>query len=328
MAKRIVKRFMPSWGDRARRLAGSIRRFRPDIVHSLEMQHAGYLALAARNHLDGRFPAWIYSCWGNDIFYFGSQPEHEGLIREVLTACDYAIADCQRDVRLLREFGFEGEVLGVFPVAGGYDIQHMQQLRQPPPVSSRRVIALKGYHDDDWAGRALVALQALHMCADSLREYEVVVYSASPNVRYAAEYVSRVTGLRFTVLPYCPHDQIVKQLGHARIAIGVSVTDGTPNAMLEAMVMGAFPVQSDTISTAEWISQGVNGLLVPPEDPEAIAAAMRRALFDDALVDRAAEINRRMTAERIDRLVIQPQVIAMYGKVAAHSRLKRGVVRA
>ena len=93
--------------------------------------------------------------------------------------------------------------------------------------------------------------------------------------------------------------------------------------MLEAMVMGAFPIQSDTVSTAEWITHGDNGLLVPAEDPVAIAAAIRRALSDYALVDRAAEINARITSERIDRTVIQPQVIAVYEKVAAQARMKK-----
>jgi len=64
-------------------------------------------------------------------------------------------------------------------------------------------------------------------------------------------------------------------------------------------------------------------LLVPPEDPVAIAAAIRRALSDDALVDRAAEINARITSERIDRTVIQPQVIAMYEKVVARAGMTK-----
>ena len=306
--------------NRSARLARTIRRLRPHIVHSLEMQHAGYLTLESRKRLAGcSFPAWIYSSWGSDIFYFGRRLEHNKRIKDTLAACDYYIADCQRDTRLVRKFGFKGEIVGVFPGGGGFDIGQMQQFRQPLPVSSRKVVALKGYHDDNFAGRALVALQSLHECADSLAGYEVVIYSASPNVRYAAEYVSKLTGLYFTVLPHGQHDEIVKVMGRARIAIGINVTDGTPNTMLEAMVMGTFPIQSDTISTAEWIAHGENGLLVPAENPKVIAAAIRRALSDDTLVDRAAEINERMTAERIDRSVLQPQVIAMYEKIVAHT---------
>ena len=296
-----------------------IQRLQPDIVHSIEMQHAAYLTLEARNYLDdSEFPPWIYSCWGNDIFFFGRQPEHEGRIRAVLTACDYCITDCQRDASLAKEFCFQGEHLGVFPGPGGFDIEHMQQFRQPSSTSSRRVIVLKGYHNP--AGRALVALQALQICADVLAGYEVVIYSAEPNVRYAAEYVARSTGLQITIFPRSPHDEMLKLMGRSRIALAVNVTDGTPNAMLEAMVMGALPIQSDTISTAEWITHGENGLLVPPEDPEAIATAIRRALEDDALVDRAAEINAQITAERIDLSVIKPRVIAMYKKVAAQGK--------
>jgi len=291
------------------------------------MQYGGYLALESRERLMGRpFPPWVHSSWGSDIFYFGQLPEHEGRVREVLAACDYYITDCHRDTRLARQFGFMGDVLGVFPVAGGYDLERMRRFRQPAPVSSRKVIALKGYHDDNvngFGGRALIALQALHDCADSLAGHEVMIYSADPSVQIAADHISRITGLRLTVLPHAPHIEIVRLMGRSRIAIGVGVTDGTPNAMLEAMAMGAFPIQSDTISTAEWITDGENGLLIPPEDSQAIANAIRRALSDDALVDRAAKINAQITAERIDRSVTQPQVIAMYEKVAAQASVKR-----
>jgi hypothetical protein len=321
LAKRIAKRFMPSWNNRAWRLARTIRKIRPDIVHSFYTQLSGYLTLDARTHFDSDFPIWIHSSWGQDFFFIGQKPGHKERTQAVLAACDYFIADCQRDVRLAEEFGFKKEVLGVFPAPGGYGIQRMQKFRDPSPVSSRKVIALKGYHNDEWTGRALVALQAMHMCADSLVGYEVVIYQADTNVQYAAEYLARITGLSISILPPSPHDELLRLIGRARIAIGVCVSDGTPNAMLEAMVMGAFPIQSDTISTAEWINNGENGLLVPPEEPEAIAAAMRRALFDDALVDRAAEINERITAERIDRAVIQPQVIALYEKVGMQRKL-------
>jgi glycosyltransferase involved in cell wall biosynthesis len=106
------------------------------------------------------------------------------------------------------------------------------------------------------------------------------------------------------------------------LAIGLAITDGTPNSMLEAMIMGAFPIQSDTVSTGEWIKQGRNGFLVPPEDPEVVAGAIKHALSDDELVDRAARINRRVT-RRIDRQVIQPRVIEIYKHVAREGPARR-----
>jgi glycosyltransferase involved in cell wall biosynthesis len=87
--------------------------------------------------------------------------------------------------------------------------------------------------------------------------------------------------------------------------------------MLEAMTMGAFPVQSDTQSTSEWITDGVNGLLVNAADPSSIAAAIRQALRDDALVDKAAEFNVRLIEKRLDLSVVKPRVIDMYTRAAS-----------
>ena len=87
--------------------------------------------------------------------------------------------------------------------------------------------------------------------------------------------------------------------------------------------MGAFPIQSCTSCADEWIEDGKTGLIVPPEDAEIVAVAIRRAVSDDTLVDYAAEQNAQLAAERLDHSVIQPQVIAMYEKVVAQARQKR-----
>ncbi len=299
------------------RLARVIASLEPDVVHSLEMQHAGYLTLESRRLLGARrFPPWIYSCWGSDIAYFGTDPGHEPRIRAVLEACDYLITDCERDARLARNFGFAGEHLGVFPGPGGFDLEHMRRLRRPTPVSERHLIMLKGAHDGGWVGRGLVPLEALRRLAPALAGYEVVIHSADANVRAAAADVSRVTGLACRILPQSPHDTLVELYGRARLAISVNVSDGTSNSMLEAMVMGALPIQSDAGGAREWIRDGENGLLVSPEDPDAVEAAIRRAVTEDALVERAAEVNERLTSERISRDLVTPRIVQAYARVA------------
>jgi len=310
--------------DQGARLARTIRDLQPDIVHSLEMQRAGYLTLEAREELGpGAFPPWIYSSWGNDIYLFGRRPEHEARVRNVLRSCDFLIADCERDIALSRQLGFRGRELGVFPTAGGYDISRMQEGRRNRPAE-RRLVMIKGYQSDTWGGRALVALQALSLCAKTLAGYRVIVYSASPEseVGSSAREIAQATGLNISVLPSRPHHELLKLFGQARVAVGLSVSDGTPNTMLEAMVMGAFPVQSDTVSTGEWIVNGRNGLLVPPEDPAAIADAIRRAVTDDLLVNQAADFNDRMTRSRVDMSIVKPRVIEAYRQVATWQRFR------
>ncbi len=103
-------------------------------------------------------------------------------------------------------------------------------------------------------------------------------------------------------------------------SIGVNATDGVPNAMLEAMTMGSFPIQSDTESTSEWITQGENGLLVEPGNTREIADAVTRAITDDALVNQASLLNHRLVRERLDMSVVLPKVVDMYTRVAARRK--------
>jgi len=295
---------------RAQRLARWTDKLKPDIIHSLEMQHAGYLALAARERLGGRFPTWIVTNWGADIFLFGRLPEHVEKIKVVLSACDYYDCECHRDVELAPTFGFKGEVLPVLPNTGGFDIERMHQFRQPGATSARRLIVLKGYQG--WAGRALVGLRAIELSAAVLKGYRVVVYLAGEDVRIAAELVSHSTGIPIEIIPHSSHENMLRLHGRARVSIGLSIGDAASTSMLEAMVMGSFPIQSCTACADEWIEDGKTGLIVPPEDPELIAAAIRRALTDDDLVDQAAELNARTAREELEYSIIKPQVVKMY----------------
>ena len=79
--------------------------------------------------------------------------------------------------------------------------------------------------------------------------------------------------------------------------------------------MGSFPIQSWTACADEWIEDGKTGLLVPPEDPDVVEKAIRRALTDDELVNRAAEENWRTAIERLDASKLKEKVINFYGEV-------------
>lgn len=309
----FICQHLPALRDRARMLAKTIQKIQPDIVHSIEMQHAGYLTDESLGRFRGCFPQWAYSCWGNDIYYFGRLKEHESRIRSVLNHCDYFTADCHRDSRLVREWGFKGTDLGYFPGPGGFHLKAMRSLRATGPVAARRAIAVKGY--DHWGGRALKVLEAVHRCCDVLKNYEIVVYSAPPHVCSVVHHIAAVTDLNISVLPTSPHSELMKLMGRSRVSVGNSVTDGTPNSMLEAMTLGALPIQSDTVSTAEWINQGQNGFLVEPENVGSIEKAIRAAIEDDMLVEHAAELNLEIVKRRIAWSVVQPRVIAMYERV-------------
>jgi glycosyltransferase involved in cell wall biosynthesis len=291
-----------------------IRKVQPDIIHSLEFQHAGYLTLKVKNQYTGKFPTWITTNWGSDIYLFGRLAKHEVKIREVLAECDFYSCECHRDVKLAREFGFTGQVLPVFPNAGGFDFSNIEKLQQPGPASARRKIMLKGYQG--WAGRALVGLRALERCLDVLEEYEIVIHSAKcDEVMIATELFTKKTGIKVTIVdPGQPHQEILRLHGQSRISIGLSISDGISTSFLEALVMGSFPIQSFTACADEWIEDGKTGILVHPDDPDNVEKAIRRALTEDFLIDKAAELNYETARNRLDQSSLKIKVINLYKK--------------
>lgn len=306
-------------GYRAFQLKWLIRRLKPDIVHSMEIQHAAYLTWEAKKMMKEKFPPWIVTNWGSDIYLYGRLAEHEPKIRAVLSSCDYYSCECKRDVCLAKVYGFKGVVLPVFPNAGGFDLNNVARFRQQVPVSRRRLILLKGYQH--WAGRALVGLRALERCADLLEGYDLAIYSASPDMKIAAELFSVSTRIRTRIISNrSEHNEILRLHGSARISLGLSISDAISTSLLEAMVMGAFPIQSWTACADEWVTDGISGMLVPPEDPDVVELAIRRALTDDDLVDQAAILNWQVAQKRLDHHVVKQHTIDLYTTVAKQGK--------
>ena len=317
MTIRSAIRYKWRWRKELRRRVSSltalINELRPDIVHSLEIQHAGYITQLVKKNMPQGFPLWIVTNWGADIHYFGNMPEHAAKIRSVLESCDYYSCETKRDVQLARDFGFKGEILPVLPNTGGFDLAKIDSLKKSGLTSDRRVILLKG--PQGWVYRGLVGLRALVLCADVLKGYTIAIYLAAPEVRDAAIALSKETGIPVEIIPYCSHEEMLRWHSRARISIGLAMSDGISTSFLEAIVMGSFPIQSNTGGAGDWIVDGQTGILVPPEDTAAIATAVRRVLTDDELVDLAAVANEKTVRERLDYEHVRSQVMAMYQTV-------------
>lgn len=309
----LVKKFVPDYRDF--QLRWLIARIKPDIVHSLEFQHAGYLVLTAKQSCGDRFPVWIATNWGSDIYLFGRLQEHKWRIGQILALCDYYSCECCRDVLLAISFGAKEEnILPVFPNTGGFNLQKVAELRQDGATSERRFIMLKGYWG--WAYRSLVGLRALERCADILEGYTVVIYLGfNWEIRIAAELFTLNTGIPVIFLPLVSHEEMLSYHGRARVSIGINISDAISTSFLEALVMGSFPIQTHTSCANEWIEDGRTGILVPPEDPEIIERAIRRALTDDDLVNQAADENWVTAVNRLDEKKLKLKTLEFYRQV-------------
>ncbi len=288
-----------------------LRGWKPDVVFSLKMQNDGYTVSAARAAMGAAFRSkWVHFSWGTDIEYFGKHPdcaaEHLPKIRQVLSQCDFHMADTERDVRQAREFGFNGIDLGSMLAQGGFDLDEMKRLRETGDVK-RNVILVKG-REGGLVGRAFQVLAALTQIRDVVGEYAIKIIMPTDNVRGVSEFLSRFYGLDIEAMGRLPYSELLSLYNRSLLAISASNVDGTPSFLVEAMVMGALPIHSDMESIREWIDDGVNGLLFPVDDAAACADCIKRALNDKALLDSARECNWNIALERMDRSVLREKL--------------------
>src|SRR5438045_484088 len=93
------------------------------------------------------------------------------------------------------------------------------------------------------------------------------------------------------------HAQSLELLAAADGLICSSRDETMPITILEAMSLGKVIISAEVGGIAEWVRDEMNGLLVPPENPEALARAIERCLTDEPLVARLRAAARR-TFER------------------------------
>lgn len=101
-------------------------------------------------------------------------------------------------------------------------------------------------------------------------------------------------------------------LATADIYVQPSYQEGLPNSVLEAMAAG-LPIVATRISGNEdVVTDGDNGLLVPPGDAAALQAALKRLLVDRELVTRMGRRSRAVIEERFSLPAVLSQLEMAY----------------
>jgi len=283
-----------------------IKKAKFDLIHVLELQHAGYLLLDTG--LAPHLPKVFITNWGSDIYWFQQFPKHKKRIVELLEIADFYSAECYRDLKIVRELGYTGQVKPVIPNSGGIDVQYIPTNVRPP--SQRRRIIVKGY--TGFVGRALVAIDALAGVVDDLKGYEVMIYSASLKARLRALRLKIMHGISVQIVrKRTSHADMLRLFSESRVYMGISLSDGISTSLLEAMATGCYPVQTNTGCACEWVTES-SGSLVRPDNVQAISAQLREALTNDLLVDEAARVNLETIRSRASTAVVSPTAHAFY----------------
>jgi glycosyltransferase involved in cell wall biosynthesis len=96
------------------------------------------------------------------------------------------------------------------------------------------------------------------------------------------------------------------------VAVLPSYREAQGLSILEALALSRPVVASKVGGIPEMITDGVNGLLVPPHDPDALAAAIARLLRDHPFADTLGRRGHDMVHDRFDLGVMVKAVQAIY----------------
>lgn len=250
---------------RAQSLRNYLRRFKPDIVHLIELQHAGYLFLDTKI-VDKDFNL-IVTNYGSDLFYFQNYPEHRDKIKNILKLADYYSAECRRDYELASSLGFSGTQLALIPNAGGFALNIMEG----PLIDfdRRNLIYVKGYGGRFGLGN--LALEATSQVLDEFLTIEVVVVSLTNDLETQANDLEKKFGKRITIhrlSEKLSQFEILALLKKSIVCIGASRSDGISTTFLEALITGTIPVQTNTSCANEWLEKGFTAKIIGPSSEE------------------------------------------------------------
>lgn len=128
-----------------------------------------------------------------------------------------------------------------------------------------------------------VLIEAFALCAKEFRECRLAFLGEGvlkPALREQAARLGVAEQIDWCGLV----NDLLPHYSAAQVFVLPSRREGTPNALLEAMSCGVPVIVSDgTAGLLEVVEHGVTGLVVPVNDPQALAAALCRMLSDAPL---------------------------------------------
>jgi glycosyltransferase involved in cell wall biosynthesis len=110
-------------------------------------------------------------------------------------------------------------------------------------------------------------------------------------------------------------EDVPQILAETSVSVLPSLTEGLSNAILESMAAGVPMVATRVGGTPELIEDGVTGVLVPPREPQTLAAAIARVLDDGALAARLGQAGQRSVAERYSAERMVQSTVELYERL-------------
>lgn len=284
-----------------RKLAGMIRRWRPDVVQTY-MTRATVLT-----HVRPAAGAVHVARLGG--YYKVDRFRHaHAFVGNTRGICDFLIRHGIAPEKVFHIGNFVAEPLPTPP-------QRLRELRTGLgiPAEAAVVVALGRFVPKKGFDLLLDAFDRMPAAIDG-RPLHLVVAGDGPE---RARLHSLAAGLRGAARVHWPGWQVDTTPYHDLADVFACPSHDEPlgNVILEAWAHGRPVVSTATAGATELIAPGDDGLLTPVGDAGALAAALARALDDEALRRQLGEAGRRKVRQQFSQEAIVRQYVDLYRRL-------------
>jgi len=291
----------------------------PDLVHHVALQATIFGSLAAL----GCRVARVNAITGLG-YSFISDSVKARVVRTVIGTLLRLLVDRPRSValvqnpddrELLLRLGIAAERIVLIP-GSGVDVDRLKPMAEPTGAIT---IGFVGRLLDDKGIRVLVAAHRQLRAKGTPVELLIAGTPDPANPASVSQAEAEAWG-REPGITWLGHvDDIATVWARAHIAVLPSRREGLPKSLLEAAACGRPMIATDVPGCREVAIANQTGLLVPPDDPSALAVAIETLADDVGLRDRFGRAARALAEERFAEGAIGRAVTDLYLRLVGAS---------
>ncbi len=148
------------------------------------------------------------------------------------------------------------------------------------------------------------------------RDAHLLLVGARPEKRAPLDRLATEVGLRGAVTIWGYRDDVPEVLAASSLSVDASFIGlGITGSLRESLAMETPVVATNTIGNPELVRHEETGLLVPPHDPAAMAAAILRLLTDPVWAMTLARAGRRRVVERFSTRTKADHIESLYRRI-------------
>jgi len=245
-----------------RRIRSLIQRIKPDILHA--HYATGYGLVGALSN----FHPFVLTTYGTDILISPSQSLlYKLIIKFSLKKADWITSMSIQITEAITSLGVKKDK--ITEVVFGIDDKIFNHINRKLPADKFIITSTRHFEQVYNLPLLFHAIQIIKQKIPGL----VVNMVSDGTLREELKAMAIKLDIKDNVIfkGKLQLSQFVEILNQTHLYVTLAFSDGNSVSLTEAMACGAFSIASDIPANRQWISDGVNGFLVPVDDPDSLA---------------------------------------------------------